>query len=435
MDCRAAAATVLDQVIRSGTALDEPLANGLESIKPRDHALFQQLCYGTLRHYYRLSGILEQALARPIKARDGDIRALLLLGLHQLYDLRIPDHAAIATTVDASRALGKPWASGLVNAVLRRCSRERDQLESRLSRGALLDHPDWLINALQQAWPSHWQGIISAGNEHPPMFLRVNQRRTGRDAYLATLTDAGIAAQALEGTESGILLTTPRKVEEIPGFAEGLASVQDKAAQHAAPLLRLAEGQRVLDACGAPGGKTCHILELCPDIDLVSLDVDPLRLERVSENLSRLGLSATLCADDARSPDGELAARRFDRILVDAPCSGTGVIRRHPDIKLLRREDDIRRFGELQQQILAGLWPLLRPGGELLYVTCSVLPAENSELVERFLKHTPDAEPLPLETSWGLAAGTGRQILPEVGGPDGLFFARLRKRESDAACA
>lgn len=432
-DCRAAAARVIAQVIRGGAALDEPLARHLNRVRPRDRALLQQLCYGTLREYFRLEWILGQALERPLKARDADIRALLLCGLHQLLDLRVPDHAAIGETVQAARALGKPWATGLVNGVLRSCRRNADSVERGLPEEARWNHPGWLLNDLREAWPERWLSIIDANNSHPPMCLRINRQKVTRDDYLARLREAGIEAVGCLLSRDGIRLAKPQDVAALPGFTDGLVSVQDEAAQLAAPLLDPAPGERILDACSAPGGKACHLLETQPGAELTAMDIDHRRLAKVEENLHRLGLTAELLVGDGSSPPAALREQSFDRILADVPCSGSGVIRRHPDIRLLRRRDDVENFSQRQLAILQGLWPLLAPGGCLLYVTCSILPVENRRVVESFLSECADAEPLPVAAAWGLPAGVGRQLLPEINGPDGLFFAVLKRRTGATA--
>ncbi len=426
-DCRAAAATALARVIAGGEALDRPLADALEQVDNRDRALLQQLCYGGLRHYHRFEGLLRQCLKSPLKKRDADIHALLLIGLLQLMEMRTPDHAAISTCVDAARALGKPWATKLVNGVLRRCLREKDKLLSALSEHEAARHPTWLVDALRAAWPEHYEEVLDANNGNPPMCLRVNRQVTDRAAYIKKLEDAGLGGSPCILAADGIRLEHGVEVGALAGFAEGEVSVQDEAAQLAAGLLAPGPGERVLDACSAPGSKTCHLLEWEPKIaELVAMDSDADRLARVADNLERLSLQARLVCGDARSPDAELG--EFDRILVDAPCSGTGVIRRHPDIKLLRRAEDIAGFAALQLDILRGLWPLLKPGGRLLYVTCSVLPEENAQCAATFLEETADAECLDLPGDWGIAAGPGRQLLSRPDGWDGLFYALLEKR-------
>ncbi len=427
-DCRAAAATALARVINAGEALDAPLADALGQVEPRDQGLLKELCYGTLRHYHRLDGIVARYLDKPLKRRDTDIHVLLLIGLHQLFALRIPDHAALSTCVEACRHLGKPWATRLVNGVLRRCLREADSLESELSEAQRLSHPNWLLSALQQSWPDHWQQLVEANNQHPPMCLRINRRHETRDGYLQRLRGAGIEAESCVLADTGIRLASPVDVSALPGFEDGHVSVQDEAAQLSAGLLDPQPGERTLDACAAPGGKACHLLETQPALaELVAMDSDPSRLARVEDNLARLQLPAALVCGDASAPPAELGQACFDRILVDAPCSGSGVIRRHPDIKLLRREEDIAALADQQLEILEGLWPLLKPGGRLLYVTCSVLPAENAELLAAFLQRRSEATPLALPVDWGIPAGPGRQLLSSATGCDGLYYALLQK--------
>jgi 16S rRNA (cytosine967-C5)-methyltransferase len=427
MDTRAAAARVLGEVL-AGKSLNQALPPALEKVAPRDRGLLQQLCYGSLRQAPRLSALLEQLLDKPLRDKDRDVQGLLMCGLYQLEDTRIPDHAAVSATVAATRALKKPWAKGLSNAILRRFIRERGSLVAGLDAAASAAHPQWLSDAIHQLWPEHANAIISANNHQPPMTLRVNSGHTSRDDYLKQLQDAGIAATAGALCPQAIYLESPRDVVDLPGFEAGDVSVQDEAAQMAAQLVNAQAGERVLDACAAPGGKSCHILELQPELEeLVAMDVDAQRLERVEQNLERLQLQATVIVGDASRPPAQLNKQGFDRILVDAPCSASGVIRRHPDVKLLRRARDIVALGEQQLDILQGLWPLLKPGGLLVYATCSILEGENSAVVRAFLRQADDARLLTIEQSWGEAAAAGRQLLPTGSGPDGLFYALLEK--------
>lgn len=431
MDARVVAAQALDEVIRQGRSLSAVLPRWQEKVAPRDRALLQELCYGSLRWYWRLDAIARQLLRKSFKAKDNDVRALILVGLYQLEYLRIPDHAAVGETVAAVRALGKPWARGLVNAVLRNFQRGRDKVLTQLQQDpvAVYAHPAWLIEHLQAAYPDRWQAVLEANNQHPPMTLRVNARQSGRDAYLAALTDTGYAARAFPYSDEGVVLAAATDVDALPGFAAGRVSVQDGAAQLAAGLLDARPGERILDACAAPGGKTAHVLERQPQLaEMVALDQDAERLARVEQNLQRLGLSATVVCGDATDPDAWWDGRTFDRILLDAPCSASGVIRRHPDIKLLRRAGDIAALAQLQGCILRALWPLLRPGGMLLYVTCSVLPQENVRQLQRFCRERADAEHVPLAARWGIEQAVGRQILPGQEGMDGFYYACLRKR-------
>jgi 16S rRNA (cytosine967-C5)-methyltransferase len=426
---RAAAARALAAVLEQGSSLGESLQRELARAEPRDRALIQQLCYGTLRGYFRLDGVLQQTLQKKLKRKDSDIHALLLIGLHQLYDMRTPDHAALSSTVEACRTLKKPWATGLVNGILRRCLRESEHLFAQLDEAQRASHPPWLLHSLQAAWPEQWPDIVEANNSHPPMCLRVNRRKASREDYLRQLEQQGFAAQACTFSEVGVRLEAPVDVELLPGFARGLVSVQDEAAQLAAALLAPAPGDRVLDACSAPGGKTCHLLELQPAIaTMVAMDSEAARLRRVNENLARLELDAQVIEGDARHPPAQLEPASFDRILVDAPCSGSGVIRRHPDIKLLRRADDIPALAATQVDILGGVWPLLREGGTLLYATCSVLPEENLEVVTKFIAQQGDAVLQPISAEWGVDAGGARQLLSAATGTDGMFYALLRKQ-------
>jgi 16S rRNA (cytosine967-C5)-methyltransferase len=426
-DCRATAAKVVGEVL-AGRSMSQLLPPALERVSQRDRALLQQLCYGTLRDSPRLLALLRPLLDKPLKDKDRDLEGLLLCGLHQLEALRIPDHAAVSATVQATRPLRKTWARGMVNAVLRRFLREREALLAGLDDAAQAAHPHWLHQAILQQWPDHAGQILASANSAPPLTLRVNAARTERDHYLQQLQSSDINARPGALSPQAVYLESPLDVADLPGFAEGLVSVQDEAAQMAAVLLAAEAGDRVLDACAAPGGKTCHILELQPQLaELVALDSDPQRLERVADNLARLGLTAELQAADATAADGVLGDRRFDRILLDAPCSATGVIRRHPDVKLLRRDTDIEGFAEQQLHLLRGLWPRLEAGGRLLYVTCSILADENQRLVQRFIDACPDCRLLPMAPDWGVDCAPGRQILPQTGGPDGLFYTVMEK--------
>jgi len=383
-----------------------------------------------MRWYPRLDALLLQLLERPLKAKDGDLRALILMGCYQLRYMRVADHAAVTETVEAARALGKPWAAGLVNGLLRRFQREQDELLERLADNPVAHnaYPAWLLDRIKTAWPEQWQNIIEASNQRPPMSLRVNLRHQSYDSYAEQLSSQGIASSPIPDVPTALLLEQPQDVHTLPGFLDGAVSVQDAGAQIAAELLDLQPGQRVLDACAAPGGKSCHILEREPELaSLVSLDVDATRLERVKENLQRLKLSAELHQGDASAPAGRWAQRQYDRILLDVPCSATGVIRRHPDIKCLRRDADIPALVVLQSQILDAIWPLLAPGGKLLYCTCSLLPDENDLQVTQFLQRQPGAQESPIKTSWGHARSCGRQILPGEQGMDGFYYALLEK--------
>jgi 16S rRNA (cytosine967-C5)-methyltransferase len=366
-----------------------------------------------------------------LKEKDRDIEILILIGFYQLLYMRVPTHAAVAETVEGARGLGKPWASGLINGVLRSLIRNKDELLEALSddASAELSCPRWLLDRIRKAWPETWRAILEAINDRPPMSLRVNLKQCSRAEYVEKLKADSVAAKPIAHVKSGVILDRAQDVFELPGFKDGLVSVQDGGAQLAADLVGMEPGHEILDLCAAPGGKTCHMLELSPhDVSITAVDVSSERLQRVQENLDRLGLEAKLYTGDAVKPKGEWAEKNYDRILLDVPCSATGVIRRHPDIKLLRRAEDISSLAELQQKIMKSAWLLLKPGGVLLYVTCSLLPQENEEQIEYFLSNNPDAAELPVEGSWGYARAFGRQTLPGEDSMDGFFYARLQKR-------
>jgi 16S rRNA (cytosine967-C5)-methyltransferase len=427
---RAAAALAVDAVRTHGRSLADTRSELPTSDEARDRALVQEISYGTIRLLPRLEAISGMLLHRPLKAHDRDIEALVLVGLYQLTAMRVPTHAAVAATVEAARCLQKAWASPLVNALLRRFLRERDQLLARAEQsteGPWL-FPSWLLSRLRYAWPDHWWAIVDASNQRPPMTLRVNLMRASVDDYSVRLATAGQLGRPTPHASAGIMLDHPLPTTQIPGFAEGVVSVQDAGAQLAADLLDARPGDRVLDVCAAPGGKTAHILERARNrLDLTAIDIDPSRLERVRDNLCRLGLTARLAQGDAAAPSGDWAQRRYQRILLDVPCSGTGVIRRHPDIKWLRRDADIAALAGAQTRMLDSIWTLLEAGGHLLYATCSLLPEENEQQIEAFLARHSDARACPFDVRWGIAMGAGRQTLPQEEGMDGFYYAKLEK--------
>ena len=430
MNPRLAAAKALAAVLNGKASLNSSLPIQLDKVEDRDRGFTQDLAFGTARWQPRLSALAAKLLQKPFKAADADVEALLLVGLYQLLYTRVPAHAAIGETVGCAEKLKKPWAKALLNAVLRRAQRESEALLAELEHDPVVRtaHPRWLQKSLKAFWPEQWEGICAANNAHPPMILRVNRRHHSRDAYLQLLTNAGIAATPCVYSIDGIVLEAAADVRSLPGFAEGWISVQDEAAQLAADLLDLAPGQRVLDACCAPGGKTCHILEVQKDLaGVVAVDLEAKRLVRVRENLARLGLSAELIAADGRDTATWWDGKPFQRILLDAPCSATGVIRRHPDIKLTRQPDDIAALAVLQGELLDALWPTLEVGGILLYATCSTLPTENTEVIQAFLARTSGARELDLATAAGIKQPHGRQLLAQEGGHDGFYYAKLIK--------
>jgi 16S rRNA (cytosine967-C5)-methyltransferase len=428
-DPRLVAAHILQEIMQ-GRSLSDALPRHLDKCSgPRDRSLVQELCYGVMRWLPRLEGLLQQLLKKPLKSKDRDVTALLLLGLYQLLYLRIADHAAVYQTAGAAERLRKHWAVGLINGVLREFQRHQDALLMQLEQDPVARYamPEWLLARLQQIWPDQWRERVAALNGRPPMCLRVNRLRGSREDYLAQLREAGIEAAAIGETSSGVILARPVDVSRLPGFSEGRVSVQDGGAQLAAESLQLQPGQRVLDACAAPGGKTGHILEAAQPLDLTAVDRDEGRLQQVRDNLQRLALKADVLAGDAIQPAGAWAETRYDRILLDVPCSATGVMRRHPDIKYLRRPDDIGRLVDLQGRILRRIWPLLKPGGLLLYATCSLLPEENELQMARFLERQGDARESVIEATWGVDSSLGRRIPPGMHGMDGFYYARLEK--------
>ena len=430
MNPRLAAAKALTAVLNGKASLNSSLPLQLDKVEARDRGLTQDLAFGTARWQPRLSALAYKLLQKPFKAADADVEALLLVGLYQLLYTRIPAHAAIGETVGCADKLKKPWAKALLNAVLRNAQRESEALLTELEHDPVVRtaHPRWLQKSLKAFWPQQWEAICAANNAHPPMILRVNRRHKTRDAYLQLLVESGIEAQPCVFSQDGIVLAEPCDVRNLPGFAEGWISVQDEAAQLAADLLDLAPGQRVLDACCAPGGKTCHILEVEPELaGVVAVDLEAKRLVRVRENLERLGLSAELIAADGRDTATWWDGKPFQRILLDAPCSATGVIRRHPDIKLTRQPDDIAALATLQGELLDAMWPTLEVGGILLYATCSTLPTENTEVIEAFLARTPGARELDIAGQFGIKQPHGRQLLAQEGGHDGFYYAKLIK--------
>ncbi|GAA6151419.1 16S rRNA (cytosine(967)-C(5))-methyltransferase RsmB [Pseudoteredinibacter isoporae] len=433
LDTRAAAAKAIAQVFRQQGSLASALPPVLKQVKPQDKGLLQELCYGSLRYFHRLNHSLQGLLTQPLKAKDQDIQALLLIGCYQLDYSRIPAHAAVASCVEACRALKKPWACKLVNGVLRNYQRQATNQHDMSAQPWLEhSHPKWFYNRLQKAWPDYADDILLQNNQHPPFSLRLNLERLSVDQYLDLLSQRGISARACPFSPNGITLEKPCPVEQLPHFEDGWLSVQDEAAQFSAHLLELADDQHILDACCAPGGKTGHILELAKNPSLTAIDTEAKRLKRVEENLARLGFSAKLLCADASDTRLWFDGEQFDRILLDAPCSATGVIRRHPDIKLLRKPQNIEELCEIQKRLLESLWPLLKPGGILLYATCSVLPEENDEQITQFLAHHADAEEYAIEAPWGVAVAHGRQLFPQAQGHDGFYYARLQKNKQKA---
>jgi len=432
---RVIAARALDAVLSHGRNLDSGLAEaGLDSLGERDRSLASALAYGAVRTHYRNQCIIDQLVARPFRRRDSVVNALISVGLFALTESRRPDYAIVSATVAAASELGRPQMKGVVNALLRRFLRERDDLIAIAEKNdeARWLHPAWLISRLRHDWPDDWQAILAAGNQKAPMWLRINLAHATRKEWLVRLGRENVGVP--EHYPAAVMLDEPMPVDALPGFREGDCSVQDVASQAAAILLKPLAGMRVLDACAAPGGKTTHMLEYCPEIsELVALDESSARLVRVEENLSRLSLVATVLHGDACKPEDWWNGEQFDRILLDAPCSATGVIRRHPDIRFLRKQADIEPLAKQQFEMLQALWPLLKPGGALLYSTCSILRAENDQVIDRFIKSNPDANLLAPELDVPDAVtrtSCGIQMLPGRADNDGFYYALMERTSS-----
>lgn len=435
VNLRALAARCTFAVVDKGRSLADELPQQLAKIEGKDKGLLQELCYGVLRHLPELEYDVREFIKKPLTGKQRVGHFLMLVGVYQIKYTRIPDHAAFNETVSACKPLKCDHLKGLINGVLRNFQRQQAAKESegseesptQLPDAIAFNHPSWFIKKVQLAYPEKWQDVLNANMQRPPMWLRVNQLHHNVDEYLALLAKENIEHLLVDEKSGAIRLTEAIDVNKLPGFQQGWVSIQDGAAQQAARLLDCQPDDNVLDCCAAPGGKTCHILEYSPKIKaMTAIDIEASRLERVEENLQRLNLAANVIAADAAATpekwwDGEL----FDRILLDAPCSGTGVIRRHPDIKWLRKGQDIAALGELQQDILKNIWSLLKPGGTLLYATCSILPEENSQQVQHFIEKNSDAELVGITDN---ATDIGWQILPNDNSMDGFYYAKLVKK-------
>jgi 16S rRNA (cytosine967-C5)-methyltransferase len=438
MSTRATAAQIVDGVLSGGRTLDRSIEDTLKNTSPsRESAEIKALSYGALRWHHRHRLIIAMLLKRPLRSRDAVLEALLSVGLFQLTHSRQPAYAIVSATVEATRVLKRNQAAGLINAALRRFQRERETLMATAVEQdeGQFSHPQWFIDRVRRDWPDQWQVILEAGLSHPPFWIRVNRQKTTRADYALRLqSETNAEPSSLPGFDDALLLGKPLTVTELPGFEQGFVSIQDVASQLAAEFLAPKPGMRVLDTCAAPGGKAAHLLERAQgEIDLLAADIDSSRIELLKQNFKRLGLTARVITADALHPDRWADGETFDRILVDAPCSATGVIRRHPDIKFLRREADIPMLAKRQLKMLTKLWTLLRPGGRILYATCSVLEEENSSVVKSFLDAHPDACEIDLLTGAALdivrkLPGPGYQLLPGTADTDGFYYALMERR-------
>lgn len=425
---RAAAAQIMLQVLDEGKSLSTLLPDAQNSVESKDLPLLQEMTFGICRVLPRLEQIIKLLVEKPLKGKTRLVHCLLLVGLYQLLYMRVPAFAAVDEVVNATKPLKLDNFRGLTNGVLRRFLREQESILAKVDKHWQTLHPEWLVNKLKKAYP-HWREIIEANNQRPPMWIRVNPQHSSVSNYRTLLGDLAknlSETTACTAPDCAILLENAVSVTQLPHFEQGWATVQDAHAQWSATLLNAQNGELILDACAAPGGKTTHILELAPQANVIALDIEASRLKRVEENLQRLGQKAKVICGDATQPETWLEQGvMFDRILLDAPCSATGVIRRHPDIKWLRQENDIAELAALQQQILTALWQRLKPKGTLLYATCSVLSEENSEQIQRFIENTADAK--LIEMDFGTEKAAMKQFFPSENGGDGFFYAKIVK--------
>lgn len=421
---RSIAAKAIGQVLDQGQSLSTILPALQKNISDKDRGLLQELCFGTLRVLPQLEWCIQQLMAKPMTGKQRPLHYLLMVGLYQLLYTRIPPHAVLAETVEGAVALKRPQLKGLINGVLRQFQRQQEELLARVANNdSRYLHPSWLLKRIKLAYPTQWEQIVDANNQKPPMWLRVNRLHHTREDYLQLMQQAGIAAEPHQDYRDAVRLLSPCPVTDLPGFADGWVTVQDASAQGCVDLLDPQDGEQILDLCAAPGGKTTHILEAAPKAHVLAVDIDEQRLSRVKENLQRLRQHADVRQGDGRTPQEWCGDKQFDRILLDAPCSATGVIRRHPDIKWLRRDSDIAELAALQGEILEAIWPRLKSGGVMVYATCSILPQENSEQIAAFLQHHADAK--LVET--GDLQSPGKQNLPHPEDGDGFFYAKLIK--------
>jgi 16S rRNA (cytosine967-C5)-methyltransferase len=422
-NARGYAAELLHGVAFEGHSLDRTLSEA--SPVERDRTLVHELTIGAVRHFYSLSEEISSRLLTPLKPRDSILFCLLLVGAYQLRHMRIPTYASVNETVNATRQIGRPWARGLVNQILRRVASEG--LIQATSEEAEFDHPAWIIERVRECYPNMWRAILATSLTRAPLSLRVNTARTDVTHQLNSLLSAGVSAHCALPEEC-IVLESPTPAGSLPGFDQGLVSVQDSGAMRAAHILAPTKGERVLDACAAPGGKAMHMLERVPGLDLTALDLDADRCAQIRSECARLEFDPGLVIQGDATKQDWWDGEQFDALLLDAPCSGTGTLRRHPDIKLLKRESDLVQYQNIQVHLLDNLWSVLKAGGRLLYCTCSILSVENDDVIERFLASRDDADIETISGNWGLAKRFGRQLLPEPGGADGFYYAMIKKR-------
>lgn len=415
---RALCAQIIFDVIEKGNSLSTAMITYSKQVADKDRALMQEISFGVMRVLPELEFYVQSLMDKVFTGKNRQIHYVLLVGIYQIVYTRIPHHAVASETVNAVLSFKKPQLKGVVNGVLRSFLRQQTPLKTQFEQqGNIQLHPNWFVKRIKEAYPQNWPMIIDANNQRPPMWLRVNQQHHTTEQYRHLLQQNSIESISDQNLTSAICLVDPVPVNKLPEFEQGSVTVQDLSAQYAAYLLAPQNGETILDLCAAPGGKTTHILEIAPQAEVLAVDIDPQRVKRINENLSRLRLHATVKVGDGTKPEEWCDGQQFDRILLDAPCSATGVIRRHPDIKWLRRDSDIDELAKLQYQILNQIWPYLKSNGILVYATCSILPNENTAQISRFLQQQTDAK----------LVGDTMQFLPTEKGGDGFFYAKLQK--------
>ena len=433
---RKVAIQVISNVLLQQGSLSTQLARYQQEVAAEHQALLKELCFGVCRHYPTLNSVALSLLNQPFEEKDTDLYAALLLGLYQLTHMNTPDHAAVNESVEACRQLNKDWATKLMNAVLRRYQRESGEIIDNLAAMPSVEYnmPKWLVKRFNKHWPDHLESIIEASNTHPPMCIRVNEDRVSRETYTDMLSEKGIKTDAGEHSPSALYLRKAQAVMDLPGFLEGLSSVQDEAAQLSAHILNPQDTDKILDACAAPGGKTGHLLEKAPSSSVTAVELEPWRLEKIEANLERLAYPLSVICADAADLDAWWDGEAFDKVLLDVPCSATGVIRRNPDIKINRKPADINELVEIQRTIIQNVWKTVKQGGYMLYATCSLMPEENEQQMAAFLAKQQDATEVPLDTlnhdfalEWGEAVSHGRQLMPTLNGHDGFYYCLLQK--------
>ncbi|GAB3487216.1 16S rRNA (cytosine(967)-C(5))-methyltransferase RsmB [Marinomonas epiphytica] len=436
---RLAAVKVISHVLNDQGSLSSQLAKHNDSISQDQLPLVKEMCFGVCRHFPVLNSLALNLLNHPFEEKDLDLYAVILIGFYQLGYMNTPDHAAINESVETCRQLDKDWATKLINAVLRNYQRENQALVESLYHlpSVQFNMPKWLVKRFKKYWPEEFENIIEASNNHPPMCLRVNQARVSRETYLEKLKLNGIRATAGKVSESAIYLEKAVRVVDLPGFEHGEVSVQDESAQLAAHILLPKQGDIILDACAAPGGKTCHLIEMAPENQITAVELEAWRIEKIESNLERLGYQAHVICSDAAKIENWWEGEAFDKILLDVPCSATGVIRRNPDIKINRKPTDVSALVDIQREILKQVWKTLKPGGHLLYATCSLMKEENEDQVAYFLAQQADAKELDLnainpalqlEGEQGKKVLHGVQLFPKKDQQDGFYYCLLQKK-------